>query len=242
MIFKYQELRLFFDAINKQGTTKRFSDWKDEKVFLVRHDIDFDLELAHRMAVIEKEKNIVATFFILTTSDCYNVLSIENTKILKSILSMGHEIGLHFDPTLYGDGDLKEAVDFEIAILSKVIGKAVKSISLHNPSIHGKYPLFDGYINAYDPSYFSDKNYISDSCRGFRGKDPFEFLSNIDKGMVQILLHPMHYSEEGDDYAPVVCRALIRHANKIHSIFSVNRTYVKDVGPSIEDSLKKFLP
>ena len=41
--------------------------------------------------------------------------------------------------------------------------------------------------------------YLSDSRFDFRGKNPYEFIKNIDKvGFIQIFLHPLHYSENGD--------------------------------------------
>lgn len=108
------------------------------------------------------------------------------------MIEMGHEIGLHFDPTLYTD-NLESAVKKEADILSFAIQAKVRSISLHNKSVHGQYPMFKDFVNAYDPKLFSDKTYISDSRFDFRGKDPFEFINNIDSGTVQVLLHPLHY-------------------------------------------------
>jgi peptidoglycan/xylan/chitin deacetylase (PgdA/CDA1 family) len=211
------------------GKSQLFKDWTGEKVFLIRHDVDFDINLAHKLAVIEKEENIVATFFILTTCESYNVLSKKNSQLLKEMIEMGHEIGLHFDPTLYTD-NLDEAVKKESGVLSMACGQEIRSISLHNPSLHGQYPMFSGYVNAYDTKLFSDENYLSDSRYSFRGKDPIKFLNNVHKNMVQILLHPMHYSETGSGYAEVLTNSFNRYINDIHNNFSVNSAYHAQVG------------
>ena len=82
MIFKYNQLRRFFTELNQLGSTQTFKEWNGESVFLVRHDVDFDIELAYNLALIENEMNIKATYFILTTCENYNVLrNIQSNKI-----------------------------------------------------------------------------------------------------------------------------------------------------------------
>jgi hypothetical protein len=107
------------------------------------------------------------------------------------MIDSGFEIGLHFDPTIYNNIEL--GFKKEVEIFEKVFDTEIKSVSLHNPSIHGSYPLFDGYINAYSPELFEESRYLSDSLRNFRGKDPFEFIKNIKDKPMQIVLHPIYY-------------------------------------------------
>lgn len=237
MIFKYEELRHFFSEINNLGKTELFRDWNGDKVFLIRHDVDFDLKLAHNMAMIENKLGIVSTFFILTSCHSYNVLSQQNRTLLKEIINMGHEIGLHFDPTLYPE-NLNKYVEKEAEVLSLACGSEVKSISLHNPSVHGQFPLFKNYVNAYDPAMFSDDNYISDSCFNFRGKNPFEFIKGIKSKMIQILLHPMHYSEQGWGYDDILVDSFRLYMNQIHESFLVNATYREQVGDNFSNLLR----
>lgn len=240
MIFKYDQFREFITEIKNSGRLQLFKDWKGEKVFLLRHDVDFDIYLAHQLAQIEKEENVISTFFILTSCETYNVLNKKNRLLLREMIEMGHEIGLHFDPTLYNE-NLEVALEKEIEILSFAIDEQVKSVSLHNPSIHGQFPVFEGYVNAYDPRLFSNENYISDSRFLFRGKNPFEFLKNIDKGMIQILLHPMHYSITGGGYDEILCNTFIRYMNDIHNTFKENSTYFDQIGEDFISILKNRL-
>ncbi len=242
MIFNYIQLRRFFRCIRDMGSTELFRNWRGNKVFLLRHDVDFDIRLARDLAVIEKEEGVVSTFFILTSCPTYNVLDKTNRQLLQEIASLGHEIGLHFDPTVYDEACLRPAVDKEADVLSFAVGQEVKSISLHNPSVHGQYPMFDGYVNAYDPSLFSDQNYLSDSCYSFRNKDPFAFIKNIDNGMVQILLHPMHYSRDGDGYDTVIVRSLQRYMKELHASFSVNTTYRQHIGEDLIATFRERSP
>ena len=241
MIFRYDQLREFFKAINGLGATQRFSDWRGDNVFLMRHDVDFDVKLAHQLANIEQEEGIVSTFFILATSQSYNALCDRNRKLIREMVAMGHEIGLHFDPTLYDD-EMDSALRREAELLSFAADQEVRSISLHNPSVHGQYPIFEGFVNAYDANMFSDDNYISDSRYGFRGKSPLEFIKHVDKSMIQILLHPMHYSESGGGYAEVFVNAFTRYMQEVHASFLVNSTYRKQVGENFMTTFKTRMP
>ena len=68
---------------------------------ILRHDIDNSLEKAVKFAKLEKKMAIKATYFVLITSDFYNVFSDKSIKLLHQIIDCGHEIGLHFDETAY---------------------------------------------------------------------------------------------------------------------------------------------
>jgi hypothetical protein len=136
----------------------------------------------------------------------------------------GFDIGLHFDPTVYGDADeikLRKSVDLEAGMLSSITGGPIKSISLHNPSYHGLYPLFEGYRNAYSPAIFSDDRYLSDSRMDFRNKDPYLFAEKVKEFPIQILLHPFHYSEEGHNY-PELFKMLLKEY-----ILDIDRSFRK---------------
>lgn len=127
----------------------------------------------------------------------------------------GFEIGLHFDPSIYGNisqKELQKKADIECQILQEIVKEPIHSISLHNPSISGEYPFFEGYINAYSKELFCDERYISDSMRvdpllhPYRGKDPYEFVRSATKYPLQIVLHPEQFLEEGGDYVDTITR------------------------------------
>lgn len=215
------------------GKILPFVEWDhSSNAIILRHDVDFDIEAAYQLALIEAECDIRSTFFFLTTCHTYNPLSSTNQKKLREMQKMGFEIGLHFDPTVYGDVSgrkLKEFVDKEADILTSITSAPVNSISLHNPSVHGQYPLFEGYCNAYDPKFFSDKSYLSDSRMDFRGKNPYEFVERVKEHPIQILLHPLHYSEHSSSYPEIFCEHIKNYANDIHNEFTINSTYSNQI-------------
>ncbi|MDD2228290.1 MAG: hypothetical protein PHY48_02635 [Candidatus Cloacimonetes bacterium] len=239
-IFSYDSYRLLLRQMKQIADFQLFKDWSGDKVFLLRHDVDFDIALAHKLATIEYEEKVLTTYFVMTSCPSYNILSKSNRIMLREMCSMGHEIGLHFDPTLYDD-DLNETFNHEIDALSFAIGNEISSVSLHNPSIHGTYPFFEGYVNAYKSDLFSDANYISDSRFSFRGKNIYDFINRVHDTMIQIVFHPMHFSDHGYGYDSVMPESVIRYAEEIHRTFSVNSTYEEQVGDDFFNLLKKKL-
>ncbi len=188
--FSYSGIKDFLKRAGEMYGVYSFRSWKGGNGIILRHDIDFDLNAANRMADLEKELGITATYFIMTSSERYNACSRSNRDLIRRLARNGFEIGLHFDPQIYdGSPSMAEEVEREARLLESISGSKVESISLHNPSVRMEFPLFDGYRNAYDPSIFSSDNYLSDSCMDFRGKYPEVFISKAGSGPLQLLLH-----------------------------------------------------
>jgi len=230
MIFKYAEYRKFLVHMKNHGEILPLGEYASSNAIILRHDVDFDIEAAYRLALIEAEYGIRSTFFILTTCRTYNPFSVSNRTKLEEMVKLGFEIGLHFDPTIYNTSNIDRLTDFvnkEAEMLSCVSGRSVCSISLHNPSIHGQYPLFKGYRNAYDSLFFSDEFYFSDSRMEFRGKNPYEFVERVKKHTIQVLLHPLHFTEDGIEYPDIFCKYLKDHVDAIDDVFKVNSTYTR---------------
>lgn len=70
------------------------------RVFLMRHDIDHDLDTAVKIAEIEADLGIQSTFFALPGSPYWpsrNRIGGDSLQQLLSIQDMGHEVGIHND-------------------------------------------------------------------------------------------------------------------------------------------------
>jgi len=192
--FKYENLKKFLVLLRDNYPIMSFRDCRSNGV-LLRHDIDFSIEKAYRMALVEKMCGVKSTYFVMMSSYTYNPFAEENRRMLRKIILLGFEIGLHFDPAIYDDvNNLRNAVDTEAKALEFIGGKEIKAISLHNLGVLKRSILFEGYINASDKSILSDEVYLSDSCMDFRGKDPYEFVKKANDIVIQILLHPCFYN------------------------------------------------
>jgi hypothetical protein len=232
-LFRYEELKEFLQYMKRISKVTSLANWDGSNAIILRHDVDLDVRAAYILSLIEKECGVVSTFFIMATCHTYNPLSLANRKMLSKMANNGFEIGLHFDPTIYGNisvNELKSKVDMEAKILESIVNQEVKSISLHNPSVNGQFPLFEGYKNAYHKDIFSDNAYMSDSCMNFRGKNPFEFVKKSKKQPIQILLHPTHYTENGGNYLDIFASFILNLTESIDKNFKVNSTYLSLIG------------
>lgn len=242
MLFSYSKYSSYLSQAKEMAQICPIKDWNKSNInILLRHDVDFDLSMAYKLSEVELAADVRSSYFIRTTAGTYNPNSLANRKILQKMDQNGFEIGLHFDPSIYMTEDvelLNRQADFEASILSEIIGKQIQSVSLHNPSCHGKFPLFPNYINAYDPQLFSSENYMSDSCMSFRDKDPFNFLSRAKKETVQLLFHPIHFSHEECGYIEKFRSHLTDCIDNIEETFKVNYAVKDELGG---DSLAKKL-
>ena len=103
----------------------------DSSSICLRHDIDFSVKEAYKIALIEKDMGIKANYFFMLSSNTYNPLSNENRTYIEKILNLGHEISLHFDPSIYDDIDsffVKEKALFE-----EMCSVKINIVSLHRP-------------------------------------------------------------------------------------------------------------
>src|SRR5476649_2578080 len=62
------------------------------KACLMRHDCDNDLAAATKLAEIEAEEGIRATYFLMLRSAIYNLLAPTNSALVRKIIAGGHEI------------------------------------------------------------------------------------------------------------------------------------------------------
>ena len=229
MIFKYAELKKFLKFINKNYHVTSLGNWNGSNSIILRHDVDLDVKAAYDLALIEKDCNINSTYFFMTSSHTYNCLSQDNRKQIKDISDLGFEIGLHFDPSIYkysNTKELKKKVDDEAIILSSITNQPIKSISIHIPSLHGQFPIFEGYNNAYDKQIFSKERYLSDSLMKF-SNDIYEFVKNSEKFTIQILLHPMYYTKNGITIPEIFFHFICDFIDKTDKMAKRNLTYAE---------------
>lgn len=206
--FSFEEYGLIMDKIKDRIVN--FKDLKTDNFILLRHDVEFSLERALEIALIEKKKNISSNFFIQVLSGAYNPFSVRNLKIINQIISCGHEIGLHFYVT-HLEKDNHSQMIKELKKQKKIFETGLELecniFSFHRPPswiLKNRDDYVDGMINVYGDSFFefSDdpKNikYIADSMHKWNYGHPVDYLSCK---KIQILLHPDEWSINGsNDY------------------------------------------
>lgn len=195
----------------------------NDKCVILRHDIDNDIKKALKLAEIESVEGISSTYFVLLTSDFYNVFSYKNSLMLRKIAELGHEIGLHFDQVRYPNISLekmKEVIIREARILSEAVAKPINCVSMHRPSkeVLEADLVIPGLINSYGQRFFKEFKYLSDSRR--RWREPVEEIIASEKyNMLHILTHAFWYAEQEKSIQDSV-HCFVNHANieRYHSL------------------------
>lgn len=175
------------------------------KCAIIRHDIDNSLEKARNMARIEADMGIQCHYFLMITSDFYNVFSKKSQLIIDEILGYNHIIGLHFDEARYtldttDINGVSEKIIEEADILSNAIGRRVTNVSMHRPNqrILDANLRIPGITNAYSKKFFKEYKYVSDSRR--RWREPIDkYIRDTSYEKLHILIHPFWYNEDERD-------------------------------------------
>ncbi|UIJ44431.1 hypothetical protein LZK98_15360 [Sphingomonas cannabina] len=183
----------------------------EEPCMYLRHDVDLSLEHAATMAQVEGEMGVTSTYFVLLSTDIYNPASAKSRALMTQIMDCGHEIGLHFDATQYPACDLDVAAERECDILSTLTGRPVDTISFHRPApeLLNLSRRFAGRRHTYEPAFFSEIAYISDSNGGWHYGHPLDHPAIAAGTAVQLLTHPIWWVGDGEREAVPLIRNFV---------------------------------
>lgn len=217
MNFTYTDYEKLLEVLRNRGySISEYKNYdKSERTVILRHDVDISLEKAVEMAQFEKYScgGAQATYFILVSSDFYNVFSGKSMECIKKIVECGHQIGLHFDEKRYFSEETWNEEEIickilqEKELLEKATGIQISSVSMHTPT---KRTLeadlqIPGMINSYDQSFFKEFRYISDSFHRWR-ENVWDVIENEKPERLHILTHAFWYHEESLARNEVICR------------------------------------
>jgi len=175
----------------------------DERNLILRHDIDFCLQRAARMAKLEQGIGVISTYFVLLSSNFYNVFSAQSQKFLREILACGHNVGLHFDPLAHKD--LEKGMKMEVHALESLIYDDISIVSFHRP--HEEWlnstQRICGIPHTYEPQFFSEIAYVSDARGGWHYGHPFGHQAVSEAHALQLVTHPVWWmQDEGERFTP----------------------------------------
>ena len=150
-------------------------------LLFLRHDVDLSLDAAVRMAEVEHDLGVQATYFLMTESVFYNLASREGVAAHARLAALGHRIGLH---AVYPRAVLDDRFDPVVA--------------WHNPDPAYMSRPIDGAINVMEPRTFSPATYRSDSNQHWRSGDPRDELRARAFTWLQLLTHPEIWAYPGE--------------------------------------------
>ena len=156
---------------------------------ILRHDVEIELEAAARMAAVESDMGVVATYFVALSSPMFGTESAAFSRAIAAIAGCGHSLGIHLTP--------QEALDIQSGRL--VLPDWVSSppaASLHSP---GPVDQIDTeYLSLVRPVYEPIQRgrwiYISDSAGTWGHGDPLETAAFHEGRSIQLLTHPFWWT------------------------------------------------
>lgn len=159
----------------------------------LRHDIDLHIPGVDRIAEIEAVLGVRSTYYVLLTQH-YNPVFPQNRTVLRHIAELGHEIGLHYDLTTYpvDEAAALRHLLWECSVLEAVVGKPVKTISMHQP-YEGRPDILrqvPGLVHPHDPRLAEGLLYVSDSCRAWRDESLLQCFGPDAPQRLLFLAHP----------------------------------------------------
>jgi len=191
--FSYYHYRQILDLALTQGY--EFRDFQSSEptkdgmpIIYLRHDVDVDIIGAVELAQIEHRLGITSTYFIMLDSPLYNSLGDLERYCIDRIKRFGHKVGLHIDIAKYSDRYVETVLEALHAILG-----LERVVSFHQPTPNILRETPPWYVSTYEPRFFTDIKYISDSQGQWRDGCPCRWLNAEKYPKVQLLTHPIHW-------------------------------------------------
>lgn len=169
----------------------------DGEVALWRHDIDVSPQRALEMAKVEAASGVLATYFVQVSSRYYSIFEPEVAAILRQIVALGHDLGLHFDAEVTSHQtkpDHDRRIAFEARVLEEVVEARVASFTLHNPTtlvgVSLDEPSRAGLVNGSCSDLRASYSYCSDSNGLWRFRTLAEMIADPSVSRLYALTHP----------------------------------------------------
>ena len=242
-MFSYNEFKNLINMVQQNLPIVDYKDVNDntKKFCVLRHDIEFSIDRAYKLAKIEKELGVVSTYTVQVRNNTYNALSEKNIDLISKIKELGHHIGLHQNPPSSMKLDtLKDYIMRDITILEDCYGFEIDRFAFHRPKKEylNCYIELDNRINCYDKKFFyffEDKPesleilYLADSNHKWKYGYPLDFdFSKINK--LQLLTHPFSWSDGGgDNYGNFVTLIRERNDELVNSMNTETNTFPQEL-------------
>lgn len=175
---------------------------ENRKDVIWRHDVEFEPDIALKMAEIEKAEGVQATYFFQLHSCYYNLFDEHYSKVFHQIKDLGHHCGLHFDCRYWGIKDekqLDEFISLDCKYLEVNLDVIMETFSFHNTTPFTqscRQYQYGGLINTYASFFKEHYNYCGDSL-GYWRFDRLEDVLNDDTVQhLQVLTHDANWANE----------------------------------------------
>jgi hypothetical protein len=190
-----------------------------------RHDVEFSVHRALKMAKIEQELSIKAHYFVQIHSDFYNTFEREIYELFLQIRDLGHYIGLHFDAQFWKIDNLQTleiALQRDKHILEELLEIQISSFSFHNttPDLLAFNELYyASMMNVYAKDIMGKYQYCTDSTGIWRYERLEDILRDETITHLQVLTHDGMWQDEPMAPRQRVLRCIEGRAQKTTKIY-----------------------
>ncbi len=206
--FRYASFRQLLYTARSHFIARRLSEAPDvlpnngTPILFLRHDIKLSLSKALRMAEIEHEYGLPATYMVRPDSPLYSLDGRQAQIFLLELVQMGHEVGLHFDlahetgqsPSYLrlAEAEIRAACE----CIEQITCRPVHSLSFQRPIplLFGGHLLINGRVNA-DACELRSWC-VSDSGGYWRNGNPISQMAQPGGPVLQLILHPIWWGDE----------------------------------------------
>jgi len=242
MVFSYNEYRNIIKLIQQFLPIMDFAAItpKTDEFCVIRHDIEFSIDRAAKLAEIEKELGISTTYTVQLRNNTYNALSEKNIELIHYIKSLGHCIALHQNPPYMPEKKLKEYVLKDIETSEHYYGFEIDRYAFHRPKQEqlAMYLDIPGKINCYGKLYFHyfkgetpnlNVTYLADSNHKWKYGHPITIdFNNVNK--LQLNTHPFSWTEAGyENYGNFLSLIKERNQEMLFDMNSENAAFPKEL-------------
>lgn len=242
-MFNYTEYTNIINLIRQHLPIVDFADItsKTNKFCVIRHDIEFSIDRAAKLAELENQLGIKTTYTVQLRNNTYNALSEKNIDLIHYIKDLGHCIALHQNPPYMSKKDLKQYVLKDIETLEHYYGFKIDRYAFHRPKQEQLEMYLDipGKINCYGPLYFhyfkqekpNDLNvtYLADSNHKWKYGHPINLdFDKINK--LQLNTHPFSWTKNGyENYGNFLSLIEERKTEMLYDMESENKAFPKEL-------------
>ena len=206
------------------------SDYRN--ILILRHDVDLSLEQSVKIAKIENKYNINSTFFIWLRSPFYNIFEKKYTDTIYNIIKLGHQIGLHFDESVYkieNEKELNKFIEKEKNLIKTYFDINIYAVSMHRPSkwLLNNDVKLNKYVNTYEKRFFKDFKYFSDSRRQWREGCICKKIDINRYDKLHILIHPFWWVDKDISFNERMADFIRDKVNKLETDLENNISVYK---------------
>lgn len=193
----------------------------ERKDIIWRHDVEFEPDIALKMAQIESAAGVKASYFFQLHSPFYNLLDRHYSLVFHKIHDLGHLVGLHFDSSYWdisNEAQLNRYIGIDKDYMEVNLGIPIDTFSFHNTSPFTRSCqayTYGGLVNVYASFFKEHYNYCGDSLGYWRFDRLEDVLQDNCVQHLHVLTHDANWTDDAMSPRKRFMKAMHDHADRL---------------------------